>query len=293
MSQANAGRPIALSFGDYELDIAPHLGGGVAALRWRGRDLLRPAAKDAAHAVDMASFPMAPYANRIALGRFSFEGRKVRLASNFGADVHPLHGAAWLAPWQCEVSHRARAMLARRFERADWPWRFSCRQEIGLDAEGALFVLAVRNDDDAPMPLSFGHHPFFVRAPGAVLRARVEGVWRSDAELLPARYDTAIDLPGLAEGASLDAAPFVDNCHAGWDGEASLSWAELSVRLTASSEFGFLHLYIPEGRSFFCAEPVSAVPNAMNMGDPAALGLRVLAPGETASGWMRIAAAAR
>ncbi|MGH6951826.1 MAG: aldose 1-epimerase [Vitreimonas sp.] len=293
MSQVNEGALIALSFGDYELDLAPRLGGSAATLRWRGHDLLRPAAKDAAHAVDTASFPMAPYANRIARGRFSFAGRDVRLASNFGADAHPLHGSAWLAPWQCEESDRVRAVLARRFERSDWPWRFSCRQEIGLDAGGALLVLAVRNDDEAPMPLSFGHHPFFLRPPGAVLRARVEGVWRSDAELLPVRYDTAIDLPGLAEGTPLDAAPFVDNCHAGWDGEATLSRAELSVRLTASPEFSFLHLYIPRGQTFFCAEPVSAVPNAMNMSDPAALGLRVLAPGESASGWMRIAAEAR
>lgn len=293
MSQENAGRPIALSFGDYELDLAPHLGGAVAALRWRGVDLLRPTAKHAAHAVDTASFPLAPYANRIALGQFSFSGRQVRLARNYANDKHPLHGSAWLAPWQCEDASDVRAVLSRRFERSDWPWRFSCRQEIGIDADGALLVLSVRNDDDAPMPLSFGHHPFFVRAPGAVLRARVQGVWRSDAELLPTRFDTATDLPGLEEGTPLDTAPFVDHCHAGWDGEATLSWAGVSVRMTASADFGFLHLYMPQGQSFFCAEPVSAIPNAMNRADPAAVGLRVLAPGEGASGWMRIAAQRR
>ena len=57
MSQANEGGPIALSFADYELDLAPHLGGSVAALRWRGQDVLRPAARGAAHAIDTASFP--------------------------------------------------------------------------------------------------------------------------------------------------------------------------------------------------------------------------------------------
>ena len=292
MSHKHAGAPIALFFGDYELDIAPQLGGAVAALRWRGQDVLRPTLPNAAHAGDTASFPLAPYANRIALGQFSFEGRQVRLARNFADDKHPLHGSGWLAPWQCEDASESRAVLTRQFERSDWPWRFSCRQEIGVDADGALFVVSVRNDDETPMPLSFGYHPFFVRAPGAVLRARVHGVWRTDAELLPTHFDTATDLPGLAQGTPLDTAPLVDQCHAGWDGEATVSLPGMSVRMTASAEFGYLHLYIPEGQSFFCAEPVSAIPNAMNQPDPAAVGLRVLAPGESASGWMRIAAQA-
>src|SRR5262249_40206726 len=65
----------------------------------------------------------------------------------------------------------------------------------------------------------------------------------------------------------------------------------LDVRMTASPDFGFLHLYIPEGQPFLCVEPVSAIPNAVNHADPQSVGLRVLAPGEVASGWMRIAAA--
>jgi aldose 1-epimerase len=161
---------------------------------------------------------------------------------------------------------------------------------IEVDGEGARFELSVRNEAKTPMPMSFGFHPYFVRSTAATLRANVRGVWRTGADLLPVRCDPVTDLPGLGAGAPLDDAPFVDHCHSGWDGEVVISSPDMDIRMTASPEFGYLHLYLPRGETFFCAEPVSAIPDAFNRDDPTAVGLRVLAPGQTASGWMRIAA---
>jgi aldose 1-epimerase len=291
MLKAKQGPRIALTCGDLDLEIAPQLGGAVTALRWRGQDVLRPAGNGARHAIETACFPLAPYANRIALGRFSFAGRQVQLERNRLDQRHPLHGSAWLAPWRLEEVSETRAVVSCAFEPSDWPWRFSCLQEISVDNEGARLALTVRNNADAPMPLSFGYHPFFRRLPAGVLRTNVRGVWRADADLLPTRFDAVTDLPELGAGVALEAKPFVDHCHAGWDGEVVLSSPQMNVRMTASADFGFLHLYTPPGETYFCAEPVSAIPNAVNQSDPPAVGLRVLAPGESASGWMRIAAA--
>ena len=58
----------------------------------------------------------------------------------------------------------------------------------------------------------------------------------------------------------------------------------MTISVTASEELRFLHLYMPRGEPFFCAEPVSAMPNAFNRQEPAELtGLRILAPGESCS----------
>ena len=39
-------------------------------------------------------------------------------------------------------------------------------------------------------------------------------------------------------------------------------------------------VYTPQNKDYFCVEPVSHVSNAIHMADPAAHGLRTLAPGE-------------
>ena len=81
------------------LTLAPQLGGAIRAFEWRGRDILRPAAATADDPFEMACFPMVPYVNRIAHGRFEFGGRAVQLERNWTADPHPIHGQAWRRPW--------------------------------------------------------------------------------------------------------------------------------------------------------------------------------------------------
>jgi aldose 1-epimerase len=287
MSQVRRDPDAALSFGDYALTLAPWMGGAATSLTWRGKHLLRPSPAAPSHAVQTACFAMAPYANRIASGRFVFEGREVRLAPNFFDHKHPLHGSAWLERWRVEREAKDRITLAYAYAPGDWPWPFSCRQSVSLDGEGALFELTIRNDADTPMPLSFGFHPYLPRPRGAILRARVDGVWRSDAEMVPTHFDTQADLPDLAAGAVLDDAPFIDNCHTGWDGELTLDVGEAAIRLTASPQLRFLHLYLPVGEAYLCAEPVSAIPDAFNRSDAEVI---VLAPGASETGWIRIGA---
>ena len=49
-----------------------------------------------------SSYPLIPYSNRIAHGRFSFQGIEHQLALNFGDHPHSIHGNAWQSPWQVD-----------------------------------------------------------------------------------------------------------------------------------------------------------------------------------------------
>jgi aldose 1-epimerase len=60
------------------------------------------------------------------------------------------------------------------------------------------------------------------------------------------------------------------------------------ITMTASDVFSFFHVYVPPDDDYFCAEPVSAMPDAVNRRDVNGHGLRILPPGEAVSGWMRI-----
>ena len=54
----------------------------------------------------MACFPLVPYANRIANGRFAFAGDEVQLRRNWDRDPHPLHGQGWRSAWTIEHERR-------------------------------------------------------------------------------------------------------------------------------------------------------------------------------------------
>ena len=60
------------------------------------------------------------------------------------------------------------------------------------------------------------------------------------------------------------------------------------LRVSITSSLPYLVVYTPPQQDYFCVEPVSHVPNAIHMSEPARHGVRALAPGETFSAWMRV-----
>jgi aldose 1-epimerase len=63
--------------------------------------------------------------------------------------------------------------------------------------------------------------------------------------------------------------------------EILLPEERLRLALTASRSLRWLHIYSPPGLDFFCIEPVSHMPNAINRSAPPAItGHKLLAPGE-------------
>ena len=83
-------------------------------------------------------------------------------------------------------------------------------------------------------------------------------------------------------GGALVRADLVDHCYTGWRGRAVIARADGDVVLTAEGARA-LHVYVPPRKDFFCAEPVTAMPDAVNRGEAA-----TLAPGERMAIGMRI-----
>ncbi len=240
----------------------PLRGGAIRELSWRGRPLLRPTSVElGTDPFDNACFPMVPYVNRVAQGCFVFDGRSVRLARNWSRDPHPLHGQGWRVPWSVVSSSETAATL--RFEGGgnDWPWKYVCEQRCQLLADGLLVELSVANAADSPMPAMLGLHPYFPDAAHARLGARLPRVWLTDAAVLPVR-----EVPTPAKWAfdpARDVATTpLDHTFSGWDGTAMLRWPDRTLAISASG-CGFLHVYSPAGRDYFCVEPQSAPPGAL------------------------------
>lgn len=276
---------IAIAGGGYALELDPAEGGSIARLQWSGRDLLRP--RQGPGVLASACFPLVPFCNRIAAGRFGFGGRSISLAPNHPAAPHEpvLHGFGWLREWTLLEHESTRVRLAFVHEAGEWPWRFSAEQEFVLGDAGAELRLSAVNLAGEPMPIGLGFHPNFPRSPGTVYSGRHRAERQPGGEL--AWRSAPIDWWGGAEvGRRL-----VDTTYAAREGPLTIEHPaeHPPITLFPSADLPFTHVYVPRGADYFCVEPVSHLPDAFRTLEPAR-GMRVLQPGERWTVSLRIAA---
>lgn len=274
---------ISLSDGDLTLELLPELGAAVATFRYQGRDVLRPTPLGASDPFETAAFALAPFANRIADGRFRVGDREVRIPRNAPNQAHPLHGHAWRNPWRVESATRDSATLTFEHSADSWPWHYSVTQTLTLRGDSLEVALSLENRDATPMPAGLGWHPYFHKGPGAELKTHLEGVWLTDEEYLPVRLAHGTRFGQWGRGDEVARPELVDNCHTGWPGVAEilLPAERLRLALTANRALHWLHIYSPPDQDFFCIEPVSHMPNAINRSAPPAItGQKLLAPAE-------------
>ncbi|CAN5145469.1 aldose 1-epimerase [soil metagenome] len=268
------------------VELLPALGCAVGRFTWDGRDVLRPAPVGTTDVLETGGFPLVPFCNRIRDGRFSFGGREVTLAPNLGDHPHALHGQGWRGVWSVVSASETQAVLAFDHASGEWPWAYRAEQRFVLGDEGLRIDLSVTNTGTEPMPVGLGFHPYFPARAGERLQAGVTGVWMIDADCLPTIHVDGAWRSDWAAGAETAVSELIDNCYTGWTGVATLSApGGASTTLKASPECRWLHVYSPPGADFVCAEPVANRPDPFSGDDS---GIKVLAPGETASVWMSV-----
>ncbi len=266
---------LVLQHQDARLVVAPQWGGTICEFQCRGEDILRPASPGAPNdAFATACFPMVPFVNRIAHGRFSFGGRLVRLRRNWSEDPHPIHGQGWRSIWRVTGASQTSATL--RFEGGgdEWPWRYGCEQRLRLFPDAVSIELSIENLSAAPMPAMLGLHPYFPLAGEARMRARLPRVWLTDAAALPVE-ETPTPAAWLFDPPRRVQAVPLDHCFCDWSGHASIEWPGRTVTVRAL-HCRYLHVYAPAGRDFFCIEPQTGAPGSLGRD---AAETRVLAPG--------------
>ena len=172
----------------------------------------------------------------------------------------------------------------------EWPFAYTARQVFTLTSGALQVAIEVTNRDRRAMPLGFGLHPYFPMTPQARLTAGVDGMWENDATMQPLRKVKVPAHIEFADGRNI-AELAVDNCFIGWTQAADLAWPELglALRIEADPVFSHFVVYTPPHRQYFCAEPQTIAPDAVNLagrgiGDT---GLIVLAPGATQRGTVR------
>lgn len=272
--------------GATRLDLDPMAGGAVSALRHGHLDILRPAPQHKGSLFDArlyAAFPMLPFVGRIYRGRFVHSGTPVELPSNMPPEPHSIHGHGWQNAWAVSAQGGSTATLSFHHSAGTWPWKYEAAQTFSVLSDGLRLSIDLKNLSDTPMPAGIGWHPYFLRSK-AVLTLDAATVWSSDPLNGQTRPSPIRAEDTLSEGRSVEALK-LDTTFTLGSRRAHLKWPTHEVIVEPDPLFMAATVYVPPNEDFFCIEPVSHVPYALNSALPwSETGMRLLAPGETLRG---------
>jgi aldose 1-epimerase len=278
--------------GDLTARFATHAGMVGCSLRHRGDELLGLGGGLDAYIGQGAVFGIPllyPWANRLSGWGYEACGRRVELdrgSSLLHGDEHclPIHGAlAAASSWR--LLDRGGSWLTAELDFGAHPellavFPFPHRLELAIRLEGAsLTVDTTVTARDAPVPLSFGFHPYLA-LPGA---ARAD--WWVE---LPSRTALELDAYGLPTGAAIELAAesfalgarTYDDLFAVTPG-ACFSVAAAGRRATVELTAGYRYaqVFAPSDQPVICFEPMMAPVDALRSHH----GLRSVPAGERAS----------
>lgn len=273
---------IELQCGAAQCRVYPALGGSLGMWSVDGQPMLRAATADDVSAADplrLSGFPLVPYSNRIGQGSFVWENETIQLARNFAPEPHAIHGVGWQRAWDVTAQTETSVTLAYQHDAdARWPWPHRAEQEFLLSETSLTLRLRARNDHTGPVPLAFGHHPYFDSADARLTFAARE-VWETGADMLPTEAHAPSDKFDFSAGEPVNGRA-LDHCYTGWNGVARIDWMGRchALDISATPNLTSAVVYIPSDGDAFCFEPVPHMNNALNRSERTAP-MPVIAPG--------------
>jgi aldose 1-epimerase len=237
-----------------------------------------------------------PWPNRVAAGRYAFDGEELQLPISEPERNCALHGLACWLPWSL-VSHEPDrvALSLRVLPSPGYPFQLENEVEYRLGPDGLRVTTTSTNVGPRSCPFGLGFHPYIAAAPGSTIDECTLSLDAGrrlvpDEMLIPkgeepvagGQYDFRIErhvgritLDDAFTGVVRDA--------------QRRSWARLrgvderTAAVWADDKFGYWQVYsadrlpAPLARRAMAIEPMTAAPNAFNSG----AGLIRLEPGES------------
>ena len=281
---------LQISKGDMLLELDPAAGGSVSALRSGDLDILRagpPRSGPAFDPLQYSAFPMVPYVGRIHNGRCQVNGSEIQLHANLPPEPHAIHGFGWQTAWKVKSQSDESVTLIHEHTADAWPWDYTAFQRFDLGENDLIVTMDVTNNCVDPMPAGLGWHPYFDRR-NAVLKLPTTHEWRPDevtgdnqpVDILP---ENDLSVGRAVESLKLDTAFSVS------EPLIEMKWPTHEVTMVSDGIFSHATIYVPPGADYFCAEPITHAPNAVNSTLPDSItGRRWLNPGETLSGKIKL-----
>jgi aldose 1-epimerase len=264
--------------------VVSEVGASLRVLRYGRRDLVASYPADVVRPVYRGAV-LAPWPNRVADGRYEFDGVTHQVPVNEVDRMNALHGLVAWVPWQLVEHAQHQVVLAYRLHPLDgYPFMLDLQVAYRVGRHGLEWEIACVNVGDVPAPYGCALHPYLVAGPGKVddwtLTLPAEQYLTVSADrLLPASLEpvagTGFD---FREPRPIGAA-FLDHAFTGLVRDEN---RHATVRLTDSSGAGvamrwdeawpWVQVHTadrPEpglNRSGLAVEPMTCPPDAFNSG---------------------------
>jgi aldose 1-epimerase len=286
MTDAPSGAQWAIASGPWQATVV-EVGGGIRELRHGDRDILEPfpveAICDGGHGA-----PLIPWPNRLADGRYSFDGAEQQVPLSEPAHQNAIHGFLRWDAWQLVDQSGSTVVVGTRIHpRSGYPFDLAVEIAYVLTHDGLTVTTTAVNRGGVDLPFASGQHPYLSPGNGTVDACELVVPGRSrlvnDDRMLPIGREPA-HFAGVIGDLAMDAA-FTD-----LERDANgLAWTTLScpdgvqVRLWQDETYPYVMVFTGDTlapsrrRHGLAVEPMTAPPNAFATGD----GVRRLGPGES------------
>lgn len=275
--------------------VVTECGAGLRSLEYDGRPLVAGYPEEQQASGGKGQL-LLPWPNRIADGRYTFEGRELQLPLSEVARGHASHGLTRWASWTPTDQAVDEVILRYRLmSQPGYPWTLDLRAAYSVSETGLTVQVTATNRSAEAAPFAAGAHPYLTAGPeapdGWELELPAGSALEVDDRLIPfSRVDV--------EGTELDfrdARPIgtthLDHAFTDLVRDAA---GRAAVRVTGGS--GAVTLWMDEHhrwvqlftgppglREALAVEPMTAPPNAFNSGEDVLVLAPAGDPGDTVS----------
>lgn len=228
---------------------------------------------------------LAPFPNRIAEGKYSFDGQDYQLEINREKEGLALHGFLYKREFTVLEELRDRLVLHYTYigDAAGYPFPFDLTIQYLLNEEGILRIKTrIKNSSEQSLPFGLGWHPYFQMEKNIDDLALLFPPCRIldlDSKLIPTGDLTTFAIEN--KNVKLATENF-DTCFLiEAENEASFVLSDGNIDLIVGAlnreDYPYFQIYTAKDRQSIAIEPMTCAPNAFNNG----MGLGVLHSGES------------
>lgn len=294
--------PIAPTGEQYELrhgdqrTVVTEVGAGLRSYLVAGRECLDTFGSDEMPTSGRGQV-LLPWPNRVAGGRYDFEGQTHQLPISEPRHGNASHGLTRWQPWRMIARSPDRVALGLTiFPQSGYPFALALELDYTLSDAGLMVRTGARNVGATPLPFGAGHHPYFTvgtaRVDAALLGLPAAARLTTDERMIPTGKEPVAASPYDFRRPRPIGDLALDTCFADLlpdpDGAMRITLAHPDgaprLTITLDEHYRFVQVYSGDGqpdpdarRRGLAIEPMTCPANAFNSGD----GLRVLQPRET------------